>query len=181
VKHQVPILLAVVAIAIVSVLTLQFSRTTDAGSADRALPAISVAMPTIGPPPVVACELAKEERSSASQLSVSGACSGAISQAFRCSVGEEGLIGSTHNPVDAEHDFVLVVIIPDFAGARSYRKGMLFAQIAGARGMSRWTNRETPITVDRAGAIHVEASDLDAEPGTSTEGSITLEGSLECA
>jgi hypothetical protein len=179
-KRHVPLLLTIAAMAILSFLTFQFSRTTDEGSADRALLAMSVAVPTIPPPRVDACELAEEEPSGASKLSVTGACSGAISRAFTCSAGEEALIGSTHSPVDAEDDFVLVVMIPGFNGARSYRKGMLFAQIAGARGTSRWTNRATPITVDHTGIIHVESSDLDAEPGTSTEGSIVIEGSLEC-
>jgi len=183
-KRHVPALLAIASIAILAVLTIRFSYTTDTGSADRALPAISVAVPAIGPPPVEACALAEEQPASALKLTVSGACSGAISRAFTCSAGgeagEESLITSTRSAVDAEHDFVIVVIIPGYNGARSYRRGMLFAQIAGARGMSRWTERETPITVDHMGIIHVESADLDPEPGTSTQGSIMLEGSLAC-
>jgi hypothetical protein len=181
-KRHIPVLVAVVVAAILGVLTVHFAQSSDAGSTNRGAPAATILpAPTVAPSALASCTLAVTESTPAGvRLIVTGTCNGEITEGLHCVESDEEFNGSVRRLVDEDNDFFLTVIVPDFNGTGDYTDGMMFAQVSGTAGGSRWTNREVPVHVDDVGVLHLDPVDLDAEPGTSTTGSLTLTGSLGC-
>jgi hypothetical protein len=158
----------------------------SAGSAKG--PALLVSSPTTLPPgsspaPQTAparCELGGSPPGP-SGLRMSGACGGELTEPFGCVSAVDDLYLTGRQRVDATHILYLTVNIEkyhqrpgDYAGAQAV------IQLTGPVSVDRWSDYSVGVHVNADGSVDVPTSELAADPGTGSGGTITISGSIGC-
>ncbi len=128
---------------------------------------------------VPACSVAGSR--GASDIAVSGVCTGRLKDTFACVKGGGALALSVRRPLGGRAVFYLTVVISDYLGPGPYPEAEAFAQIVGPPSTLRWTDRDVLTRVDPSGAVELGRAALHAERGTPATGTIRLYGHAACS
>jgi hypothetical protein len=139
--------------------------------------------PSGGSPPahvaIPPCRLAAS--GGASDITVSGACTGRLTETFACARNGGLFALSVRRPLAGRNVFYLTIVIPDFVGPGGYPEAEAFGQIVGPPNTPRWTDRDVAVRLDPTGSAEVARTLLHAEPGTPATGRIILLGHAACS
>ena len=102
-----------------------------------------------------------------SALRMGGACGGQLTEAFGC--------------VSAVDDLYLTVNVESYhQRPGDYGGAQAVVQLTGPTTVERWSDYSVGVHVNPDGSVRVPPSDLAADPGTGSDGDITISGSIGC-
>ena len=117
----------------------------------------------------------------ASDVQLSGACTGDLTSAFGCVAIIDDLYLSGRRMLDPAHVLYLTVNVEsyhqrpgDFAAAQAV------LQLTGPTTVERWSNYTVALHVNADHSVRLPSVDLAADPGTGASGTVAVSGSLNC-
>jgi len=121
--------------------------------------------------------------SSISDVTVSGACNGNITEGLTCVPQTDDLYFTARQVLDHLHVFYLTLYLEGYPGRPGdYPGATAELQITGPFFVESWTNHAFNLVVDPGGAsVQFTAVGLPADAGTGSAGTITISGRAACA
>ena len=116
-----------------------------------------------------------------SALRMGGACGGQLTEAFGCVSAVDDLYLTGRQRLDAAHILYLTVNVESYhQRPGDYGGAQAVVQLTGPTTVERWSDYSVGVHVNPDGSVLVPPSDLAADPGTGSDGSITISGSIGC-
>jgi hypothetical protein len=116
-----------------------------------------------------------------SALRMGGACGGQLTEAFGCVSAVDDLYLTGRQRVDATHILYLTVNVESYhQRPGDYGGAQAVVQLTGPTTVERWSDYSVGVHVNPDGSVRVPPSDLAADPGTGSDGDITISGSIGC-
>jgi hypothetical protein len=157
------------------------TRNSILASSPAPPPSPAPTSPTSPASPAETCTVGGAVSTGPSHVVLDGACRGALEAAFGCISAVDDLYLTGRRQLDPTHILYLTLNVESYRQRPgNYAGAQAVLQLTGPTSVARWSDYAVGVHVNTDGSVLVPSSDLVADPGTGSAGTVTVSGLIGC-